>query len=228
MIKQHKKKKDMKIQSKHTNVLSLLGLIRKLYLKKMLLIVQLIVLSFFITSCSNTDVGIHYYALNTIEAEPKKLLIIENSTEHTFVIIEQVALADFLNTGSLVMQIDSHQIQLSNQHRWADKLPKAISTHLTSSLLNSNNSFYVEDKSTKNETLADHQLALNFEQFTITNHHETIISGYYRIQSKLNGESKKSFFDIRQPLTQDGYNHAVAMLKKSLDELSEQIVKDIH
>ena len=224
MIKQHKKKQDMKIPNKHINLLRLLDLVRKLNVKKTLLIA----LSFFIISCSNTDVGIHYYALNTIEAQPKNPLTIENNKEHTFVIIEKIALADFLNTGSLVMQIDSHQIQLSNQHRWADKLPNAISTHLISSLLNNHNNLYIEEKNTKNETLADHQLALNFEQFTITSQHETIISGHYRIQSKLNGDSKKSFFDIRQPLTQDGYNHAVAMLKKSLDELSEKIVKDIH
>lgn len=218
----------MKIHSKRINPFNLLRVMKKMSSKKSLSITQLIVFSLFSMSCSNTDVGIHYYSLNTIDVQPQKALTIKQNKENTFVVIDKIALSDFLNTGSLVMQVDSHQIQLSNQHRWGDKLPSAIATHLMSTLSSSENHLYVENKTSKNEDLADQQLTLYFDQFTITNNHETIISGYYRIQSKIYGDSKKSFFDIRQPLSQDGYNHAVETFKKSLSELSNQIVKAIN
>lgn len=213
----------MKTYGQRIAPLNLLGMMKKMSLTKSLLIA----LSLFSLSCSNTDVGIHYYSLNAIDSPPEKALTIEQNKENTFIVIETITLADFLNTGSLVMQVDSHQIQLSNQHRWGNKLPKAIATHLISTLPNSDNNIYIEHKTAKNEELADHKLTLSFDQFTITNKHETIISGYYRIQSKLSGHSKKSFFDIRQPLVQDGYNHAVETFKKSLVELSEKVIKEI-
>ena len=202
---------------------NILGMMKKMSSKKSLLIV----LSLFSLSCSNTEVGIHYYSLNAIEAQPQNTFTIEKNKKNIVVVIEDVTLADFLNTGSLVMQIDSHQIQLSNQHRWGNKLSKAITAHLMKTLSSASN-IYAEHKTAKNETLADHQLTLSFEQFTITNKHETVISGYYLIQSKLKGNSKKSFFDIRQPLTQDGYNHAVENFKKSLVELSSQVMNELN
>lgn len=188
----------------------------------------LVVLTLFTLSCSNTDVGIQYYSLNAIKVQQDNTLTSAKSKDNTFVIINNIELADFLNTGGLVMQVDSHQIQISNQHRWGDELSKAIANHLITSLSNNNN-LYVELKNSKNEGLASKKLSLSFEQFTIANQqHETVISGYYTIESTVNNKREKAFFDIRQPLRESVYNHVVENFKKSLDELSDLILKDMN
>lgn len=84
---------------------------------------------------------------------------------------------------------------------------------------------YVEAKTSKNDSLADKKLTLSFEQFTVTNQNETVISGFYTIESNANNnkQREKTFFDIRQTLTKDGYNHAVETFKYSLNTLAKQI-----
>ena len=206
--------------------------------------------------CSSTEVGLQYYSLNAISSQPTNEASLANNEDNTFVVLNNVEMADFLNTGGLVMQIDSHQIHISNQHLWGDKLPKAIETHLISSLSNKESMLYLEHKNSSNSRIADKHLTLYFEQFTVTNENtdrpnETVISGSYIIETKADAkvdtkaesqninqqrkhrrrnnamESKKAFFDIRQPLTQDGYNHAVESFKASLNRLSAQIQKDL-
>lgn len=188
----------------------------------------LVVLTLFTLGCSNTDVGIQYYSLNAIKVQQGNTLTREKNKDNTFVVINNIELADFLSTGGLVMQVDSHQIQISNQHRWGDELSKAIATHLITSLSNNDNHLHVELKNSKNEGLASKKLSLSFDQFTIANQqHETVISGYYTIESTLNNKREKTFFDIRQPLSENGYNHVVENFKKSLDELSNLVIKEL-
>ncbi|XPF94044.1 PqiC family protein [Colwellia sp. RE-S-Sl-9] len=188
----------------------------------------LIISALFTLGCSNTNEGIQYYSLNAIKPQASKIINIEKTQEDTLVIINDITLADFLNTGGIVMQVDSHQIQISNQHRWGDKLPKAILAHLITSLSANNNHLYFDLKNSKNTHLANKKLSLSFEQFTIANQqHETVISGYYTIESTLDNTREKTFFDIRQPLSENGYNHAVENFKNSLDELSSLIIKEL-
>lgn len=194
-----------------------------------------IVLSLLTLGCSSTDTSIQYYSLNAIGSQTENVKTIKKSEDSIFVVINNIELADFLSTGGLVMQIDSHQLNISNQHRWGDKLEKAIYSHLLTSLSNEDSKIYIESKNSNNRLLADKYLSLSFEQFTVTDqalgaNNETVVAGTYTIMSKIKGqdmESEKIFFDIRQPLTQDGYNHAVENFKHSLDRLSKQIQNNI-
>jgi len=185
--------------------------------------------------CSSSDVGLHYYSLNAITSQPTNSTIIKSTKDKEAVVLNGIEMADFLNTGGLVMQIDSHQLHISNQHLWGDKLPKAIENHLISSLADEKSPYYLERKNLTNINSANKYLTLSFEQFTVTGQNtespnETVISGSYVIESTLDNNethSQKAFFDIRQPLTQDGYNHAVESFKTSLNRLSTQIQNDL-
>ena len=99
----------------------------------------LIALAFIGLGCSSTEVGLQYYSLNAITSQPTNETSLANNENNTFVALNNVKMADFLNTGGLVMQIDCHQIHISNQHLWGDKLTKAIETHLITSLSNKSN-----------------------------------------------------------------------------------------
>jgi len=189
--------------------------------------ITLVMLAIFTAGCTSTDNSINYYSLNAINVKPNSPTSINNRDSKTSIILNEIIMADFLNTGGLVMQVDTHQIQISNQHRWGNKLSKAISIHLMTSL-SQNNAVYIEHNNTSNNASKSKKLTLSFEQFTIAHQqHETVISGYYLMELPEHSERKKAFFDIRQPLSQDGYNHAVENFKQSLDELATLILSDI-
>jgi uncharacterized lipoprotein YmbA len=171
-----------------------------------------------LVGCSAPEISINYYSLNTINEPPKSLITNQNnqnvrSLTQKSIIIQQVEMADFLKTGGIVMQIGAHQLQLSNNHLWADKLPRAISVNLARQL---------PIHSTKTSTqpiIVD----MFFEQFTIAENNQTVVSGFYTVKDQ--GKSTQEYFDIRQPLTQDGYNHAVESFQSALKQLAEQITQ---
>lgn len=179
--------------------------------------------------CSSPEIPIHYYSLNTIESNT--LSDKESATELTLeakkqLVIRHIEMADFLKTGSLVMQVDAHQIQLSNQHRWADKLPRAISISLVRLMSNNHQGIKVAAKRTKLTTdEKNYTIDVFFEQFTLSTNNETVISGSYMIQS--NNNQTRRYFDIRQPLEEDGYNHAIERFQHSLNSLSAQILNEV-
>ena len=192
-------------------------------------LVWLIVLA---TGCSTIEVPTSYYSVNTVSPQPVLSPLIQNNsitkaTPLKYVLLHNIGMADFLKTGSIVMQINEQQLQLSNHHFWADKLPRAISVNLARQLSISNKNLVVSNKGYKNKPTQLYVIDLYFEQFTITHNNETVVSGSYSVHSKHNEQSKKIFFDIRQPLTKDGYNHAIEAFKQSLTELSALLIKDI-
>jgi len=182
--------------------------------------------------CSTPEAPIHYYSLNTIHSNntivgsPKD---VNNSSAE--LVIRDVEMADFLKTGSLVMQVGAHQIQLSELHRWADKLPRAITLNLIKHMSQSQNNvaiFTKRDltKQQKTNNIAKRYIVdVFFEQFTLSTDHQTVISGSYTLQTT--STKTRHYFNIRQPLTQDGYDNAVQQFQYSLNALSEKILSEL-
>ncbi len=181
-----------------------------------------------VQSCSSPEVPVHYYSLNTIQQTEGMMSENQQNTSvesNTTLSIQNIDMADFLKTGSLVMQVDSHQIQLSDQHRWADKLPRAIKVNLTKNLSKNKKNIQVVNKAQRTNKGLHYSVTVFFEQFTISEQQETVVSGSYSIHS-INNENT-IFFDIRQPLKNDGYNSAIQQYQQSLNELSSKIINDI-
>jgi len=139
------------------------------------------------------------------------------------VLLSQVKLADFLATGALVMQLKSHQIQLSNQHRWADDLPEAITRSLLGILDKIKPNYHFEINNIHWQENAKAHINIYIDQFTVLANQTTLTSGTFWFLNKHNKLIRKQTFRIIKPLKKDGYNHAVAQLKLSLSELAEQI-----
>lgn len=83
--------KHLKHKTKNTSAVSLFN-------KAFLVASTLLLLS-----CSSNDVGIRYYSLNAIQSQAEKITTVKHDQTKTFVVINNIALADFLDTGGLVM-----------------------------------------------------------------------------------------------------------------------------
>lgn len=174
-----------------------------------------------IQGCSSPPVSINYYALNTINKENIKPA--ENNKEQQLILLSPIKLADFLTTGALVTQIKTHQIHLSKQHLWADNLADAIARNLLVKLTANVPKYHFELSTVRwnNSVLAHIEITL--DQFTVTDKGETISAGTFWLLDNEDKLLNKESFEIHRPLTQDGYDHAVAQLDLSLTTLVEQI-----
>jgi len=187
--------------------------------------IQLLVLCLvsIFSSCASTPIIVNYYTLNNIDANNKLNKRIVSNEQVPTILISPVKLADFLSTGALVMQLRSHQIQLSNQHRWADNLSDAITRRLLANLSKTVPSFHFEKNELHWKGNAQLSINISFDQFTVLADRTVLTSGTFWLLGKHNKLMTKQSFNIIKPLTKDGYNHAVGQLESSLITLAEKI-----
>ena len=175
------------------------------------------------SGCASTPIIVNYYTLNSIETinKPNRPIVAREQTPT--VLVSPVKLADFLATGALVMQLKSHQIQLSNQHRWADNLSDAITRSLLANLTKTVSDYHFEKNELHWKDNAQASIHINLEQFTVLADHTVLTSGSFWLLNKHNKLMTKHSFEIVKSLTKDGYNHAVAQLESSLIILAQKI-----
>lgn len=186
---------------------------------KNLLILLLMVLA----GCSSKPaVQASYYLLYTpVEAQQTS-----SSPDSQVILLKPVRLSDYLRQDSLTMQVDAHQLYVSRQHLWAEKLQHGITRallsdingELTEQLLISSNSPAAKDTTAT--------LTVEFDHFVPTNQSEVIASGRYWIVKENTKPVMKSFV-FTDTLKEDGYGHAVEQLRGLVGQLSRQISEDI-
>jgi len=189
--------------------------------------ISLICLLALLSNCSSAPISVNYYTLNKMDVTVKSKVLAVDKEQKSLILLSPVKLADFLATGALVMQLKSHQLQLSNQHRWADNLSDSITrsllVNLTTTALDYN--FEKNELHWKNNYQANVNISL--EQFTVLADNTTLTSGTFWLLDKNNALIDKQSFNIKKPLNKDGYNHAVAQLESSLMTLAEKIESSI-
>ncbi len=176
-----------------------------------------------LSSCASAPITVSYYTLNSMEAASKPSQNKMTNKQQPIVLLSTINLADFLATGALVMQLKSHQIQLSNQHRWADNLSDAITRSLLNKLEVMIPKYHFEKNEIHWQRNAQAYIKININQFTVLADKTTLTSGIFWLLNKDNKLVHKEPFSISKQLTQDGYNHAVVQLESSIDTLAQQI-----
>jgi uncharacterized lipoprotein YmbA len=176
-----------------------------------------------LTSCASKPINVNYYTLNGIENTYKTSIDTASSEQQPVILLSTIKLADFLATGALVMQLESHQIQLSNQHRWADNLADAITRRLLNALEGGLPDYRFELNNLLWKSSAQAYITININQFTVLADNTTLTSGTFLLFDKNNQPLHKQSFSINRKLSQNGYNHAVVQLELSLSTLAQQI-----
>jgi uncharacterized lipoprotein YmbA len=176
-----------------------------------------------LSSCATAPININYYTLNGIKTTYPSAVNTVIGEQQPIVLLSTVKLADFLATGALVMQLESHQIQLSNQHRWADNLTEAITRRLLSGLEHEAPGYHFETNDLLWKSNAQAYIKISIDQFTVLSDNTTLTSGTFWLLDKNNKPLRKQSFSINKSLSKNGYNHAVVQLELSLNTLAQQI-----
>ena len=174
---------------------------------------------------SPTKTAYSYYLLTTTPSQP-----IENQAQadRPLVIIKPIHLAKFLEQPGIVMQITPHQFQPARTHLWGESLDEGIQKALLQDLKAIHSNYTVRGEHQWITRLARFQLQLNITQFQVTNDATVVISGSYWItDSPAKNVYINRDFSFQTELTENGYEHAVAKLRKLIHQLSLQLNKSL-
>jgi len=127
-----------------------------------------------------------------------------------------ITLADYLETTSIILQIDDSQLRPANYHRWGEPLASGIQRVL--------------------ETLADSKSAVSSEDprvdITINRFHGSIdgkvfLSGSFKVNFGSDQKPVAQAFSYESELTQDGYPALVKELNALTAKLAQEIQSKI-
>ncbi|MFT5759938.1 MAG: putative lipoprotein YmbA [Alteromonadaceae bacterium] len=195
----------------------------QIIISKISLSLSILCLLSLLSSCATAPITVSYYTLNSIRSESSLPVNKAANEQQPIILLSAINLADFLATGALVRQLKSHQIQLSNQHRWADNLTYAITRSLLSKLEVMMPKYHFEKNDLRWKNQAQAYLKININQFTVLADNTTLTSGTFWLLDKENKLLRKQSFRINKQLSQAGYNHAVVQLELSINTLAQQI-----
>jgi uncharacterized lipoprotein YmbA len=193
---------------------------------------SLIVLFVFsLTGCSSAPVSLHYYSLtNTANSasEQNSPLTFNHDENKKLLLIAPIKLADFLSMGGIAMQLSEHQMQISEQYRWANNLNTAISQVLEENLTTELPQYHIESSTNQWQEQKHHQLVISFSHFNVGLNHKVIAAGNYWLFNDNDNLIVKRHFNIAKNIDNDGYESAVTSLNQTLVTLAQQIANDLH
>ena len=171
---------------------------------------------FLIAACSSSAPApsMNHYVLDTVRDHSG------SDVEVQLAQVRVLSIPDYLNQNALVMMIDDHKLELARYHTWADRLSdsiaKVVEYEYNAQLAKSANISACE---------SCHQIGLSIEHFYPTSTGDVFLTGYYQYQNE-NKELIKRRFNLSGAMQADGYQAAVAEMRRLLKELSEQIAAE--
>jgi len=186
-------------------------------------IIKLLTLSLFIVlchACTSTSEQIKYYRLTPDTVVTNS----ETNKQLTRVVISPVHVAKVLQQDGIVNHLGKNEINIAHFHRWANSLDEAIAMALVKNINSRTHQYYFEKFNAQINQHANYILSLTIEKFDIRDDASVNISGNYLLLDKNKIAIVEQSFDIKQPLIEDGYSHAVEKLKQTLEQLAEKIL----
>lgn len=181
-----------------------------------------------LSSCASDSVTIKYYKLGAPDRLSKTIEHDQNNVQRPLILIEPIALADFLRQPGLVIQKTEHQLQISNIHRWSEDLERATSRIIRNQLGNTLPKYRFENQGMQWKLKPKYRLSITLEQFHIVNHQKQVVtSGQIWIFGSDKTLLLKRAFSFEEPLNKNGYEHAVSKLELLMHKLSRQIAESV-
>jgi len=189
-------------------------------------ILGFLLIVFFLAGCASDTASIKYYKLgvvknNSAEEHSTPILEEKNPSKRPLILIEPIVLPDFLRQQGLVIQKTDHQLQVSNVHRWAENLESASSRVIQSHLENLLPEYRFENKSGRWKATPKFRLSIELTEFQVKNRENTVISsGRFWIFDEDGSLLTKESFLLEEPLSRNGYEHAIFQLGVTLERLA--------
>lgn len=169
-----------------------------------------------IAGCAQQTVENHRYFLpktdlsQTADEPSARLLQISN-----------IQLADFLNSGGLVLQLDDITLNQAKNHLWADDLRQQINRALQDRLNQQQQAFTVVGS----QTAADLRLSLVIDAFHGRQDGQALTSGQWQLHTAEGERIQLQNFHLQTELREPGYPALVRALGVNLDALAASLAK---
>ncbi len=176
-----------------------------------------LILLVFLAGCAKQTVENHRYFLpeaNTNQgesSEPSKRLLQ----------ISEVQLADFLDDGGLVLQLDDITLNQAKNHLWAADLSQQINRGLRNRLNQRQQTFTVVGP----QTAGDLRLSLTVDAFHGRHDGLALMSGQWQLQDIKGDIISLKNFDLQTELAASGYPALVRALGNNLDDLAAALTE---
>ena len=150
--------------------------------------------------------------------------LVNRDKDENMVLLKPIKVAEFLDQPGIVLQTDTHQIEVAHYHRWAEPLKRNLHRYIKNVLTTQLPQHGVLSGDEINKVLSYRQLEITVNQFNGTTDGLAVLSGYWTL--KIAGsktQPAKKTFSYQSRLTNNGYPELV----KELAELMNQLSKDI-
>ncbi|WP_299773561.1 ABC-type transport auxiliary lipoprotein family protein [uncultured Pseudoteredinibacter sp.] len=192
-------------------------------MRSKIITISLICTAALLSACASQPEEVSYYLLhNPTSSEVHQS---RDSVEQT-IVLQQLELADYLNSQHIVMQLSSSQLQFSNKHRWAESLQVGVKKALLHELNKTSVSTQYVDSRQLGRAKAK-ALQVNIDHLLITDNSKILVSGSYWLQND-KAQAAIHNFEISNALSHDGYEHAIAQLRLALVELARKIDQSVN
>lgn len=183
-------------------------------MKKRYQFICVICLSLFLFSCSSTPPETKYFLL--MNNAPANGHIAKRSKEQYSIMVE---VAEYLKKPYIAMQLGDNQIHYSLFNLWAEPLTEGIQKALMFDLKQSTPP-NPQHQSIQNIT----SVKVKIDYFHITDNSKVLLSGSYGLTSSLEEKVEPFYFEMN--LKEDGFPHAIDLMRKLIEKLSFTIIKN--
>ncbi len=176
--------------------------------------------------CSSPTIKTQFYTLSQ-QTTPTQL--VDNQKQLGLIVIENIALADYLRQQGIAVKQSASRLQISSNHRWAESLEGALARSLRSELESNLENHRIELVNRHWQTKAKYTIKIEVTQFEVDNTtRNTVHSGRYWIHNQSGVVIGQRRFNISLALAKSGFEGAVKNLQQSVVQLGELLSEDIN
>ena len=188
-------------------------------------------LIFMVIGCSSKPTPeTQYFVLtpNALTASTTTSKALQNDSKNV-VVIESINLAEFLDQPGIVLQTDTHQIEVAHYNRWGEPLKRSLHRYILETLTTQLTQHSLMSSDEFSSDLIHHELEITVNQFNGTTDGKALLSGHWMLKQ---ADTKKHIFhnafSYQVTLVSSGYPDLVNQLAELLEQLCREISEAIN
>jgi len=188
---------------------------------KAMFLATALMLVFFLSACVRSNKPVQFYRLNAGVAMLDAIQMPE-STNQAVIGLGPIRIPDYLNRPQMVMAISESQYQLSEEHRWAERLDQNISLVLTKFLPSQLGSNRIVRYPWAQRQTIDYQVSIDIIEFHIDALGQSRLTALWLIKRKDQPDLSRRFTYQVSASTTD-YEVMVSAQSACLTKLGQDI-----
>ena len=180
-----------------------------------------IMLVFFLSACMRGNKSVQFYRLNAGVAMIDAVKM-DESANQAVVGLGPIRIPDYLNRPQMVVAISDNQYQLSEEHRWAERLDQNISLALAKFLPSQLGSNRIVRYPWAQRQIVDYQVSIDIIEFNIDALGRSRLTAQWLIKRKDQPDISRRF-DYQVSASTTDYDVMVSAQSACLTKLGQDI-----